>query len=152
MPAVPGVPATPRTTAAAGKSGQRGALAASTPPATIPPPPGAPTATATAAAVAPVAATSAHVSINSVILATRSIGQCRAACDVAVSSSFRSLFACSSELDPLWPIFAFAQSWSPQQYKDGSRDVAQFRADMMLLRCAAAACMRCICTCSTRID
>eukprot|EP00892_Ulva_mutabilis_P006044 jgi/Ulvmu1/3811/UM018_0022.1 len=133
MPAVPGRPTSPRSAAVAAKTSP-GAVAASTPPATIPPPPGAPTATATAAAVAPVAATSAHVSFTSVIVATRTIGQSRAACDVAVSSSFRTLFSCSSELDPLWPIFAFAHSWSPQQYKDGSRSVVQFRADMMLLR------------------
>lgn len=140
MPVTSGVPASPRSAAAAAaaaKGVQKAAqAAASTPPATIPPPAGVPTLTATAAAVTPVAATSVHVNMNAVINATKTVGQSRAACDMAVAMSFRTLFASSTDLDPLWPIFSFTQTWSPQQYKDGSRSVAQFRADMTLLRCA----------------
>jgi hypothetical protein len=80
---------------------------------------------------------STPIDVAAVIGTTRSVAAARGAIDSALAASMRQLGARAAELDELRPIRDFAASFDAQAYKAGERSVVQFRADMLLLRCAA---------------
>ena len=79
---------------------------------------------------------------GAVVSSKKSISALRTACDAAVASSTRNLVKKATELDALRPLREFAATFDAQAYKDASRSVAQFRADMLLLRCGLLAPLR----------